>query len=117
MSHVRICDNIMRSSGYGFGKQRPDKGPDCHIKSWDHFNSADDMIYENNIFDGGAHCLLHISCEDEAWMPQIRRNVFVGGQGSDFARLGAYPTSVIPYTDDGIAGQKYVGDDNLFFTR
>ena len=115
MSHVRISDNILRNSGYGFGKQRPDRGPDCHIKSWDHFNSADDMIYENNIFDCGAHCLLHIACEDDAWMPVIRRNLFVQKSGGDFARLGAYPTAVLPYTEDGITEQKFVGEDNIFY--
>lgn len=115
MSHVRILDNILRRSGYGFGKQRPDKGPDCHIKSWDSLNCGDDMIYENNIFDGGAHCLLHIACGNETWMPVIRKNIFIQREGGDFARLGAYPTEVLPYTQDGIASQKFVGEDNLFF--
>lgn len=117
MVHVRISDNILRNSGYGFGKQRPDKTPDCHIKSWDHFNSAEDMIYENNIFDSSAHCLLHIACEDERWMPVIRRNVFVQRHGGDFARLGAYPTAILPYCEDGLAEQKFVGEDNAFFVK
>lgn len=115
MSHVRISDNIMLRSGFGFGKQRPDKGHDCHIKSWDHFNSADDMIFENNIFDSGYHYLLHIACEKTEWMPIIRRNLFIQREGGYFARLGTAPTKVLPYTEDGIASQAFVGEDNLFF--
>ncbi len=117
MIHVRISDNIMRNSGYGFGKQRPDKTPDCHIKSWDHFNSAEDMIYENNIFDTGAHCLLHIACAEDKWMPVIRRNVFIQRNGGDFARLGATPTAILPYREDGLADQTFVGEDNVFYVK
>lgn len=115
MSHVRISDNIMRYSGYGFGKQRPDKTPDCHIKSWDHVNTADDMIFENNIFDRSAHCMLHIACEKAECMPKIRRNIFIQNEGGNFARLGTNPTSVLPYTDDGIASQNYTDNDNVYY--
>ncbi len=102
MSGVRITDNIMRRCGYGFGNQRPNKGPDVHIKSWDHFNEADDMIIENNIMDCGAHQLIHIAAEYEKWLPVIKGNIFIQNCGGDFARLGAVPTKVIPYTDEGI---------------
>jgi len=115
MKHVRISDNIMRQSGCGFCTQRPDKGGDCHIKSWDHFNPAEDMIFENNIFDRGEHALLHIACEQKEWMPSIRCNLFIQRTNGDFAYLGAYPTSLLPYTQEGVSAQQYVGEDNKFY--
>jgi hypothetical protein len=50
-------------------------------------------------------------------MPVIRRNLFVQRDGGDFARLGEYPTAILPYTDESIAEQAYVGEDNLFFKK
>ena len=75
------------------------------------------MIYENNIFDSGDHYLLHIACEKAEWMPIIRHNLFIQREGGDFARLGAVPTKVLPYSEDGISSQKFVGEDNLFFLK
>lgn len=112
MSGVRIYDNIMRRCGYGFGSQRPDKGPDVHIKSWDHFNDADDMIFENNIMDSSAHMLIHIAADDEKCIPEIRNNVFIQKYGAGFARTGKTPTKALPYTEEGTS---VLSDNNVFY--
>jgi len=115
MSHVRISDNIMRFAGEGFGKQRPDPFTECHIKGWDHYNCADNMIYENNIMDRSTYCLLHIGCYNENWMPIIRRNIFIQNNGAAFAKLGATPTTLKPYTETTIENEKFVDSDNVFY--
>ena len=104
----------MRFCGSGFGKQRPDKVPDVHIKSWDHINPGTDMVICNNIFDRGARDLLHVACEDAASMPEIRRNVFIQQKGAGFARLGVIPTSSIPYTEEAIAQSGLT--DNVYYS-
>ena len=114
IEHVRITDNIMRFCGSGFGKQRPDKGPDVHIKSWDHINPGCDMVFRSNIFDRGAHDLLHIACEDAASMPEISRNVFIQQEGAGFARLGVIPTSSVRYTEEDITKSGLT--DNVFYS-
>ena len=116
MSHVRISDNILRYAGCGFGKQRPDHFVECHIKAWDHYNHADNMIYENNIFDRSTYCLLHISCYDEIdYMPIIRKNIFIQSADGLFAQLGLTPTKVTPYTDEVIENETAVDKDNVFY--
>jgi len=116
MSHVRISDNILRYAGCGFGKQRPDHFVECHIKAWDHYNHADNMIYENNIFDRSTHCLLHISCYDDiAYMPIIRKNIFIQSEDGLFARLGLTPTKVTPYTNDVVENEPNVEKNNVYY--
>jgi len=116
MSHVRIFDNIMRFTGMGFGNQRPDKYREAHIKSWESFNSGEDMIIENNIMDRSSRCLLHIAGKKAEWMPIVRKNIFVQNAGNEFARLGVSPTDILHYTEEDIASQSYVGEDNLFYS-
>lgn len=114
ISHVRISDNIMRFCGRGFGKQRPDKGPDVHIKSWDHINPGDDMIFEANIFDRGEHDLIHIAAENASSLPVLRRNVFIQPIGAGFARFGVIPTESLPYTEESITGLGL--EDNVYYS-
>ena len=119
MVHVRMYDNIMRYSGYGFGKQRPWRSTTaCHIKSWDHQNTAEDMIYEGNIMDCSGHALIHATCEEERSMPIIRRNIFIQNRGGKFAKLGTkLPAEFIYYTEEGINSQTYIGEDNEFYYK
>jgi len=116
MSHVRMSDNIMLNSGYGFGKQRPWRSTTaCHIKSWDHVNNASDMIYEKNIMFHSGHALIHIACLDEKCMPILRRNIFIQKSNGKFAKLGATPTEFIMFTEKEVSSQNYIGNDNSFF--
>jgi len=115
MSHVRIFDNIMRRSGYGFGNQRPDKGQDCHIKSWPTENSSDNMIYENNILDRGLHSVFQISSFYPDSMPLVRRNIIVQSEGHPFIRDENKPGNFIPYTEEVISDQNIIDSDNKFY--
>lgn len=116
MSHVRISDNILRYAGSGFGKQRPDHFVECHIKGWDHYNHADNMIFENNIFDRSTYCMLHISCYDDIdYMPIVRKNIFIQSADGLFAQLGLTPTKVTPYTDDVVENEPNMEKDNVYY--
>lgn len=115
ISHVRIYDNIMRFAGYGFGRQRPDKSPDAHIKSWDHMNTAENVEIFDNIFQRSRYMMLHIACDDADCMPIVRNNIFLQTEGGSFGRIGAIPTADLPYTDEAVSSQAYVDDSNIFY--
>lgn len=136
MHHIRISDNIMLNAGYGFGSQRPDQGPDAHIKSWDSMNFGTDMVYENNIMYRSKHMMLHIATADIKYMPVFRGNIFVQEEGYEFGKLGEFIdarcsrvqengaklkrygehfSKFYKYTENDIASQNFIGDDNIFY--
>ena len=52
ISDVRICNNIMRFAGYGWGKQRPDKYGTSHLTGWIHYyKNLNSMYLCNNLYD------------------------------------------------------------------
>ena len=52
INDVRVCNNIMRFSGYGWGNQRPDKWATAHINGWSFFyKNLVSMYICNNVFD------------------------------------------------------------------
>jgi len=115
ISHVRIYDNIMRFAGYGFGRQRPDKGPDAHIKSWDHMNTSENVEIYGNIFQRSRHMMLHIACDKAESMPVIRNNIFLQTEGGSFGRVGLIPTKDIPYCDSAVSEQIITDESNTFY--
>lgn len=115
ISHVRIYDNILRFAGYGFGRQRPDKGEDAHIKSWDSMNTAANVEIYDNIFQRSRHMMLHIACDKAEGLPIIRNNLFLQTEGGRFGRIGVVPTADISYTYDAVSGQSYTYDENTFY--
>lgn len=78
MDNVRIFDNLMRRSGFGWGKQRPDKETPAHIKSWNHhWNKSSNFIISNNIIDRGTMELLNITAGKEEWIPSMQSNTYI----------------------------------------
>lgn len=104
MRNVRIKDNIMRFSGYGFSNQRPDKDGASHIKGWDICNRAEDFIIENNIFDRGKYMVIHASAQDEKSLPVFLNNIYIQTDGGQWGRYGVAPTEL-----------KYTADSESFF--
>ncbi len=53
---VRICNNIMRFAGYGWGKQRPDKYGTSHLTGWVHmYKNMTSMYFCNNLYDSSDY--------------------------------------------------------------
>lgn len=77
MKNIRMKNNLLRRSGFGWGKQRPDKETPAHIKSWAHYNNASDFIIEGNIFDRGTVELLNIEADKKEWLPTLKENTYI----------------------------------------
>ncbi len=103
MENILIANNLMRRSGYGWGKQRPDKETPAHIKSWSHhINHASNFTVANNVFDRGTHDLLNIAAAEKEWLPTLENNTYIQHRG---ASAGAWGSEGKTYTfDDGVAG-------------
>lgn len=82
MDNILMCNNILRRSGWGWGKQRPDKETPAHIKSWGHhYNRATNFVVRDNIFDRGTHDLLNISAGKAEWLPTLANNTYIQYRG------------------------------------
>ena len=91
MSGVKICDNILRFCGYGWGNQRYNPYTPAHIKSWDHNNNADEfngVVVSGNIFDRGTPRLVHLCAQDNKSVPRLSNNVFVQNKGKRLGKIG-----------------------------
>ena len=98
MENILIANNLMRRSGYGWGKQRPDKETPAHIKSWTHhINHASNFRIENNIFDRGTHDLLNIVAAEKEWLPTLASNTYIQHRGQ---KAGSWGSEGVVYTFD-----------------
>ena len=114
MSEIYMHDNILVDAGYGFGKQRPNKSPDAHIKGWDAMNMLEgEFVIENNIFLRSKYMMLHIGTMDTAYLPTVRNNVFAQLDGGQFGRFDKAPTALLMYTDETISRSEFA--DNEFY--
>jgi len=90
MSNIVYEGNIMRFAGYGWGQQRPDKGESSHIKSWGHYNKAENFIIRNNIMDTSRYeifCI--ISKSGDQYLPFVNGNTFIQYENGDAGRWGS----------------------------
>ena len=103
MENILICNNIMRRSGFGWGKQRPDKNTPAHIKSWGmHYNRAKDFVVRDNIFDRGTRDLINIAANKQEWLPTLANNTYIQYKGGSAGLIGAKNVS---YTFDEKIGE------------
>lgn len=102
MDNINIHNNLLRRSGFGWGKQRPDKSTPAHIKSWAHYNRASNFVIKNNIFDRGTIELLNIEANKEEWLPILQENTYIQFTDIPVGTLGSNHT-VYPFN-------KSVGD-------
>ncbi len=115
ISHVRIYDNIMRLAGYGFGKQRPEKGTDAHIKSFECENTTKNMEIFGNIFYRSRHMMIDSASEGPANSPLIRSNIFLQTEHGSFGNLGFGSSDAIPYTSEAIEKEGFSENGNTFY--
>ncbi len=105
MSNIIIKDNICRFAGYGWGDQRPNKKEAAHIKSWDHMNTAENFVIENNIFDRSRYMLLHVGVAVASSFPSMKNNTYIQLADGEFGRCGVNRTKLTMF-DNSI--QEYI---------
>lgn len=112
MDNVKMTNNLMRRSGFGWGKQRPDKGTPAHIKSWSHYNRASNFIVENNVFDRGTVELLNIEADEKEWLPVLRNNTYIQYIDVPLGRIGSEKV-VYPFNESiKVTLKKILGEKN-----
>ena len=118
MSNIVMRDNILRFAGYGWGAQRPDKGPDAHIKGWDHQNILrGEMLIENNIMQCSKHMMIHTGVEQKAHLATLRGNTFIQHEGGYFGRFMQNPTTNEPYTAEVLEREEFAGNQFYVLSR
>ncbi len=113
MSNITFRGNIMRFAGYGWGDQRPDKTAAAHIKGWDHMNTAENFMIEDNMIDRGKYMLIHCGAEKATDLPIFNGNTFIQNAGGRFGRYDANPTKpryfdIPTATDDNFGNNTFV---------
>ena len=84
-----MSDNILRSSGYGWGQQRHNTHTPAHIKGWSYENTASDFVIKNNVFDRCAYRMLHLVAKKEESLPKMSGNVYIQHLGATLGQYGA----------------------------
>ncbi len=111
-----IENNILRTSGEGWGYQRPNKETPAHIKGWNYENTARHFSIKGNIFDRSREKLIHIVAEDEQSLPHMEENTYLQYKGESLGLFGSripqFPTLL--RFDNGIeaAIRDTVGEKN-----
>ena len=84
MKNVLMARNIMRFSGFGFGKRRPGHA-NAHIKGWSAHNPSKNFVIEDNIMDRATDMLIHVgfSMGDKVIM---RNNTYIQYPNGEFGR-------------------------------
>jgi len=108
---IKVINNIMRYSGFGFGEMRPSPDgyfPAAHIKGWHHANYLDEnYVIEGNIFDRARDMMIHCCAAKGEYLPKFRNNIFVGykGEGAQTS-FGHYCSldnnSFLPYNENTV---------------
>ncbi|MBQ2707644.1 MAG: right-handed parallel beta-helix repeat-containing protein [Clostridia bacterium] len=112
MKDILFADNIMVNAGYGFGAQRPDRGPDAHIKGWGHMNTLEgDFIIENNLFLRSKHMMIDSGTFVQEHAPTYRNNIFAQLKGGQFGKDGKVP--MMMYTYETVTKDAYLA--NTFY--
>lgn len=120
--NIKVINNIMRYSGFGFGEMRPCPDgyyPAAHVKGWHHANFLDeDYIIEGNIFDRARDMMIHCCAHKKEYLPVMHKNIFVQYKNVGASAFGFYGTldnsPYIQYNDDvkKTATDAGIGEDN-----
>ncbi|MBR5307910.1 MAG: S-layer homology domain-containing protein [Clostridia bacterium] len=90
MTNMHIHDNIIRDTGYGFGRKNPTNA--AAIKGWDHNNHSENFTITNNIFCDSYADLYHIGATYEVWLPVLSGNIYIQHAGRTIAKFGKIPS-------------------------
>lgn len=98
MTNMHIDGNIIRDTGYGFGRKDPSAA--AAIKGWDHNNHAEDFTITDNIFCNSYAYLYHIGASYTEWLPTFSGNIYIQKAGAIFGKYGRNPTEQFAFDID-----------------
>lgn len=115
MTNMHIHDNIIRDTGYGFGRKSPSAA--AAIKGWDHNNHAEDFTITNNIFCDSYAYLYHIGATYSSWLPKLSGNTYLQHAGRVIAKFGKNPSEQFKSTYDSVEKMKkaFGEDDGQYY--
>jgi hypothetical protein len=88
MKNIKMHDNVLRFSGYGWGQQRHNKHTPAHVKGWSYTNVAYDYEVYNNVFDRSAFRLLHLVALKDEYCPTMHDNTYIQNAGGMIGQYG-----------------------------
>lgn len=74
--NILMENNIIRYTGEGFGKQRPDGMIEGAIKGGSP-NKFDNFVIRNNVFDRSTWFLVKINAEQDKYLPRMEGNTYI----------------------------------------
>jgi len=89
MKGIKMHDNILRYSGYGWGQQRHNYHTPAQIKGWSYENPASDYEIYNNIFDRAAYRMLHLVAKKPESLPKMYGNTYIQYENNMIGQYGA----------------------------
>ncbi|MBO5224156.1 MAG: hypothetical protein J6C23_06575 [Clostridia bacterium] len=89
MQNVKICGNILKLCGYGWGQQRHNVDTPAHIKGWEYVNRTKGFSICDNILDRSAYRMIHIVADEENSLPKMCSNTYIQHKGKMFGTYGA----------------------------
>ncbi len=81
--NILFENNILRTAGYGWGNQRPDKEQYACIKGWSSANEFENYVIRNNILDRSVKYLMQCGASHKAFLPVLEGNTYIQTYGSD----------------------------------
>lgn len=86
--NILMENNIIRYTGEGFGKQRPDGKVEGAIKGGSP-NRFTNFVIRNNVFDRSTYHLLRICADHSKYLPKMEGNVYIQRENGLIAAFGA----------------------------
>ncbi len=89
IKNCMIKNNILRFTGYGWGRQRYNPDTPAAIKTWSAQNASENYIIKNNIFDRGTQNFLHIAAITTQDLPKMDGNTYIQHLNGPLGRFGS----------------------------
>lgn len=96
MSDIKMFDNIIRFTGYGWGQQRHNYYTPAHIKGWEFTNHATDYEIYDNIFDRSQYRMLQLVAYKQESLPKMYRNTYIQNLNGCLGQFGANAVATPP---------------------
>ena len=84
-----IKNNIIRFSGYGWGRQRYNPDTPAAVKSWNSTNLSENFVFKDNIFDRSTAHFMHICALTNEDCPVMDGNTYIQNLNGPLGKFGA----------------------------
>ena len=84
-----LKNNILRLTGYGWGKQRYNPETPAALKTFSAQNASENYVIKDNIFDRGTQNFFHIAAEKVEHCPKMEGNTYIQHLNGPLGRYGS----------------------------